>query len=441
MTRTLALAAACLLAGLPSIAQPYCEDFLSEETLPAKYRSLFPIVSDAGTGWIFTGDQLDAEYDLKPEALALVGQIVTAFADQGVPLAILMPPPRPSIAGQAAFDATAGGRVGLDVEAADASFSRMVQQVAQTGAIMPDLRAAMTRDEGLRGAYYFRRDTHWTPTGVVASALVMAEAVAQRHPDLFPNAGTVLPSFPADVEMLDEPGSLSDVAEDVCGLRPEPEVAAVPVFPASGLGLLDGAASMPRIALVGTSFSDRRRRDYYRVADAMAGAFQADVDNFSVSGGGSASAMEVFALSGAFLRAEHDLVIWELPYTENLSSISTLRQVLGALDLARSQPGGAAMSLDRTGRMVLPLGGGDPDLVVVKTPGGTPDYVTIDVRFEDGSATSLTLRRKGDFPPDLSSAEASLSVSDQGKDIAEIEARYDIASTGTQATIELRSLR
>jgi hypothetical protein len=67
--------------------------------------------------------------------------------------------------------------------------------------------------------------------------------------------------------------------------------------------------------------------------------------------------------------------------------------------------------------------------------------VTLDVRFVDGSATSLILRRKGDFPPGLSSAEASASLAGHGKGIAEIEARYDIASTGKEATIEVRSLR
>ncbi|WP_412550274.1 alginate O-acetyltransferase AlgX-related protein [Shimia sp. MIT910701] len=45
------------------------------------------------------------------------------------------------------------------------------------------------------------------------------------------------------------------------------------------------------LALLGSSFSNRYKRDHYRVADALARAFDADVENFSVSGGGPIGAI------------------------------------------------------------------------------------------------------------------------------------------------------
>lgn len=440
MNRITTLIGCSVIAASSAAAEPYCSEFLSPADMPRKYQRLAPVLSSAETGWIFTSDQFETDYTLKREAAGLIGEITGAFTARGMALAILIPPPRPVIAGQETLDAT-GGTSGFSTDTAAASFSAMIGQIRETGAIAPDLQAILLNDPALRAAYYYQRDTHWTPVGATVSAMALARMVSDQQPGLFPSAGTVVPSLGDKAETLEEPGSLSEMVRNVCGVEPAPEIAKIPIFDLPSTGLLGDTASLPKVALLGTSFSDRRKRDYYRVADAVAGAFQASVENYSVSGGGATGAMEAFVLSGAFEAAEHDLVIWELPYTEAFQSISALRQILGALSYGQSEPDGQQARLDASGRSVVAVDGQPTDLVAISTPEGTPERMTLTLTFEGGGETSIKLRRKGNFPPDLIAREAAISLADHpmGR-VVGIEAQYDIASTGESAFLELRSL-
>jgi hypothetical protein len=436
-----ALFSLCLsvAAASPFAANAYCTEFRSIEALPAKYHRIAPLYGSDQTGWIFASNQFEDRFELDATALSLLGDIAGIFARHETPLAIMMPPSRPVIAGEPALEATSGGEIDFDIGRASASFSRMVDMVNRTGVIMPDLQAIVLNDARLRDAFYFKRDTHWTPVGAAASAIILSRAVAQRHPALFPDAGSVRPTFGDVAEILEEPGSLSKVAEEVCGSAPDPEFVKVPFYPSSGGSLFGDAPARQRIALLGTSFSNAHQRDAYRVGEATAGAFQADVENYSVSGGGMIAPVEVFVLAGGLGGTDADLVIWEVPFNDAFGSHDGFRQVKGALLLPEATPVGAKQALDASGRVALPqapIG----DLLVVTTPHGTPDGITVELTFADGTETSTTLRRRGHFPADWRLEQAATSLSDlMSKDIVQILVVYDPDETGPSATVQFLS--
>ena len=320
-----------VLAMTPLAAKPYCEALLDKAALPDKYARIAPIYSDAETGWIFASNQLQQSYEMKEKPQALMARIVDGFEARGAKLAILVAPPRPVIAGQGVLRRTMGQAAGnYNVEAARDSFLTLLADLRASGAMVPDLQSMALSDLELRRRFYFRRDTHWTTVGAVHSAEALATTVAEAHPELIAHQRDIVVGWKGKIE---EKGSLSAVVQKVCGERPEREVARTAVLASAGGDLLsDMDAEHKPVALVGTSFSDRYKRDHYRVADALAASLGVEVENHSKSGGGMTGSMLAFLATGQLENGVHDLVIWELPYTQNFNSTKRLGQILKALE-------------------------------------------------------------------------------------------------------------
>ncbi|KMW56565.1 Alginate biosynthesis protein AlgJ [Candidatus Rhodobacter oscarellae] len=106
-------------------------------------------------------------------------------------------------------------------------------------------------------------DAAGLPVVDLRSALTLAQSVQQALPDAFPGARTLAHRPRAARALIEEPGSLTAIVAKTCGLEGKPEQAAVFELPASaGMDLLDDAPDRPRVALLGTSFSDRYQRDH-----------------------------------------------------------------------------------------------------------------------------------------------------------------------------------
>ncbi|ABV93646.1 hypothetical protein Dshi_1904 [Dinoroseobacter shibae DFL 12 = DSM 16493] len=390
-----------LLLATGAQAEPYCADLLEAERLPAKYARNAPIYSDAASGWVFTQDQLKERYAMKPAAQALVAEIVREFDKRDVALAIVVPPPRPIIAGQAHFDA-AMGEAHHDLDAAQASFGDLITGLAATGAIVPNLQELALSDADLRAAFYFKRDTHWTTTGALASARAVAQATATARSDLFPDMPADAPAMAPLETTIEEKGSLARILRDVCDIEPGRETAPLYNYArASAAGLLADVTDAPRVALLGSSFSDRYQTDHYRFADALSQAFDLDVENFSVSGGGPIGALEGYILSGALDRRDHPMVIWELPYTENFNSVSFLRQLLGALKYRSSGTGDTHAVRDAGAPLEIEVAQSGLSGIGIETGSLEHQNIRVDVEFVDGSAQRVTLRRRPAVPVDL----------------------------------------
>lgn len=403
---------ASLVLGSAAHSDPYCTDLLSREAIPKKYAKVAPVYSDAASGWIFTQDQLKDRYDMKSSSLKLVQASVDEFARRGVPLAIVIAPPRPVVAGQNSLDATMGQRL-YDVADARQSFDTLIAQLASTGAIVPNLSDMALSDPIIRENFYFRRDTHWTTTGSAVSAIALANTVNESMPDLFLNDAQLVFEDLGASGSIEEAGSLSKVVLTTCGTDLPAETSEAFDLSRSG-NLLETAPDGPAIALLGSSFSNRYKRDHYRFAEALTRAFDADVENLSVSGGGPIGAIEAYILSGALERRDHELVIWELPYTESFNSQSFLRQLLGALSV-NSAP------VTSVGLQHLP----DATVMKLKADGATSGIeimtedlanqsFNLEVRFDNGSTTKVYIGRRKSVPVEMRSINLRSSLSHFG---------------------------
>ncbi len=390
---------ATLLVASTVQADPFCTQLLDKAALPKKYAKIAPIYSDASSGWIFTQDQLKDRYDMKATSQRLVQEIVDEFAKRNVHLAIVVAPPRPIVAGQVHLDA-AMNPASYDLGAAQASFDKLIKGLDGTGAVVPNLSDVALSDPALRASFYFHRDTHWTPTGSAASALALAQAVNARFPDLYPQDGVVTFGDLNPSDSIEEKGSLSGVVKKVCATSPAIETAVTFDLARSG-GLLDDSAGTPSIALLGSSFSNRYQTDHYRFAEALERAFDADVENFSVSGGGPIGAIEAYVLSGALDRREHPLVIWELPYTESFNASSFLRQLLGALQQERSPKNTVQTATGADAISVqLPKEAKLSGIEIIAEDLSKQAF-RLEVRFDNGSTSKVSLQRRSHMPVEM----------------------------------------
>jgi hypothetical protein len=404
---------ASLMMGSAVQAAPYCSQLLSKERLPKKYAKLAPVYSDEASGWIFAQNQLQDRYDMKAPSLNLVQAIVDEFAKRDVPLAIVIAPPRAVIAGQDTLDATMEQQA-YSVAKAQSSFDTLISQLADTGAIVPNLSDVALSEQSIRDGFYYRRDTHWTTVGSAVSAIAVANAVNAHMPDLFPNDGTLAFGDLAASGSIEEKGSLTKVVSKTCGTALTPETSVT--FDLSRQGsLLGNAPEGPSIALLGSSFSNRYKRDLYRFADALARAFDADVENFSVSGGGPIGAIEPYVLSGALDRKDHDLVIWELPYTESFNSPSFLRQLLGALSEDRPALSEVDLLPQSKSTLVKIADGTVTSGIEIVAEDVAKQSFKLEVRFDNGSTTKVYLGRRNAVPVDMRTDSLRSSLSHFGE--------------------------
>jgi hypothetical protein len=291
------------------------------DTLPKKYQKKGPFYSDADQGWIVAGDQLMTDFSIAEESRFLMTKIAEAFNTRGIKLVLAVPPPRPLLM-SAVIE-------GYDKDKATDSFLAYLKSISDTGVIAPDLFTSMKASLG--GAAYFQRDTHWTPKGAALAALTLAHQIGEVE--------EIEKAFSSldFIEAYSEEGSLTTVVDQICKTTLMPEEVMASSFSKRGAAsdlFSDTPSEGQKIALAGTSFSNRYNRDVYRFSDALSFALDSQVENYSVSGGGIISALEALILCDAFQEGAYQTVIWEVPYTQNLSDTHSLRQILGALNIS-----------------------------------------------------------------------------------------------------------
>jgi hypothetical protein len=176
------------------------------------------------------------------------------------------------------------------------------------------------------------------------------------------------------------------------------------VNPLSEDGLLGNHSdSFPRVVLLGTSFSQRYRRDAYQVADALSAALGARVANFSVTGGGMIGAMEANLLNGRVNSQTFDLAVWELSFTHTFDSTSKLRQLLGALQGTRGPVVKRIVSDSGVIKVALHVDENREELRALAIDLGTLDLADIEVQLDrrDGGKTEFELERTRRIPDEL----------------------------------------
>ena len=377
-----------LTAPATLTAAPFCDALADVEQLPKKYAKRGPFHADAASGWVVGEDQLKASFTVTEETTALWSALREAFATRGAQLVVLAAPPRPLFAPEGVVPAN------RDLDALQAGFSAYIEALNAAGIPAPDLTQALSVD--VAEDYYFARDTHWTPKGAAWSSVELATLMGQMPPSL-----EDLPF----AETYSEKGSLSAVVEKVCGTRPVAEETVAPIYASvGGAAALLGDAGDPTVALVGTSFSDRYQTDAYQVAGALSWALGADVQNVSLTGGGLVGAMSGFIQSGALEQGQFQTVVWETPYTNPLTQIAGLRQILGALEASENQTEIYAGPLNGDWQAIA-LGAevSEDGSLVIETPGITAGTLIVELWSADKTKLRLKLRKSDRLEADLRS--------------------------------------
>jgi len=315
--------ATAMTCATGAVAKPYCTELTERAQLPKKYQNRGPFYSDTASGWIIGQDQLASNFLVSDQVTALWIGIAKEFKKLDTELVVLAAPPRPLFA-----PADVLRQINLpsdfNLEELRDRFSAYITVLNTAGIIAPDLsKLAQSKHSN---SYYFTRDTHWTPMGAAISVSHLKEAIDQTPAE--ETISTIIAS-----QNYEEKGSLAAVVEEICGTRPEIEKVPSPQFAQQGSAesLFADQTDEDTIALVGTSFSDRYKRDAYKVADAISFVMDATVENYSVTGGGIVGAMEAFIHSGALENSRFKNVVWEVPYSAPLTKVDGLRQILGVL--------------------------------------------------------------------------------------------------------------
>ncbi len=425
---TLALTIAC---ALPATAEPFCSNLNAKDLLPKKYQKRGPFYSDVSTGWIVGHDQLKDKYAVTDEAVSLWRGVKAEFDKHGVNLVVLTAPPRPLFMPDKAIDAKALP-IDVDLEGLKDGFSTYIAALNSVGIVAPDLSVI---SQGPKAAeYYFARDTHWTPMGAALSVAHLTAAMGD----------TAVQDNIARLEMTstyEEKGSLAGVVQETCGIRPELETVSAPQYAQQGSAssLFGDAPIKDKVALIGTSFSDRYQRDAYQVADALAFMMDASVDNFAVTGGGLIGSMEAFIRNGALENGNYQTVVWESPYSTPLTNVDGLRQVLGVLRLAGEQTQVGSLNT-RIGKDWISLDHGfstmDVRSLEIDTDSTNTGQLIVELIDIDGEKTRIKLFKTDRVASDMRSTKWAIFLKGMpASQIVRIKLRHPKASKQEAAII------
>lgn len=271
---------------------------------------LGPRVRRGCPDWLFLADELTphAGGDAALRARAGdVAQVRARLAAQGIELLVAAVPDKTRIA--------AGELCGLyRPPAFDGRLRAWNDALHAAGVRTVDLESALRR---VPAPAFLRTDTHWNEAGAQAAAGAIAAAARA-----LPSASEALQPRQAFVIARGEPEPQEGDLVRLAGidwlpvrLLPAPDMEPRTTFtPLAGAAAAPGAddlfgdADLPRVALLGTSYS--RNSNFVPFLEA---ALQTRVANFARDGGDFAGAAHAYFKSGEFRDTPPRLVIWEIP--------------------------------------------------------------------------------------------------------------------------------
>lgn len=273
---------------------------------------LGPQVRQGCPGWLFLAEELapqpDADRHLADRARA-VAAIRDTLHKRGITLLVAMVPDKSRIESQRLCELERSP--GLDKR-----LTAWTGLMSAAGIPTVDTSAALLGLLDRGEDPFLRTDTHWTENGAEAAAHVVADAARGLGVELVPHQDyDIQRGAPAL-----RPGDLVRLAgidKLPAGLQPTPEVAVSSTFVArkaeggklaSAEDDLFGDAELPRVALIGTSFS---RTSHF--AEFLAAALQTPVGNFAKDGGNFWGSAGAYFGSDAWKQTPPRLIVWEIP--------------------------------------------------------------------------------------------------------------------------------
>lgn len=258
-------------------------------------------VREGCRGWLFLADELElhaGRHESAATRAALVARLRDALQAQGVRLLVAVVPDKSRIESAHLCELPRA-------PGSESRVARWVGQLRARGVDVVDLAEPLGQ---LPGERYYRTDTHWNEQGAEAAARAIAAALRAR--------GLVAdkpPPAPLSPRRVERPGDLVRVA-GLDGLPrgwgPGPEMADVRHVPpvAAASDDLFGDAALPRVVLVGTSFSRTSNLVPFLARHAGEQVASAAKDGADFDGAAAA-----YVASPAFRDSRPRVVVWEIP--------------------------------------------------------------------------------------------------------------------------------
>lgn len=335
LTATLTL---CSLSSFAGGAQGDCNGIecliCSAVTDPDQYQGrgmkLMSFIAPGDDRWLFRSSvDLVNEFGIPPAMQPDFARLMATFAAKGTHVAIAVQPTR----GLMHHDKVRPEHAyGFNYAKAKASLGKMQKQLRASGAIVPDMLQVVQNPP--KNDYFFRRDSHWTPSGAEATARVMADEVMRRpfYKTLTNKAYRTEPGV-----TIPKNGILDMALEQIChntfGYQFVKNYRTVPDS-VDASDLFD-ETSDPEVVLVGTSNSAAREDEtrQYNFDGYLKQYLSVDILNFALPGAGQDGALLEYLLSDNYSPDNAPkLVIWELPANYSLDSPYMNRQLIPAVN-------------------------------------------------------------------------------------------------------------
>ncbi|UZE96305.1 alginate O-acetyltransferase [Alkalimarinus alittae] len=400
-------------AAEPHYALEACCSLCPEVNDPASYNTEFLKVSQhlvAGTdGWLYrTKLDLDESFEINQRTLNEMNRFRAALAAKGTELVMVYQPTRGLINPDGVVDAQ------YDFIAASNSYNQALQQIRDTGIIVPNLETLI--NDGSTPDFYFRRDAHWTPYGAKLTAQLVADTITKLS---VYSSITETKYKNNRVGLLNVSGSHQKAAYLICGTQfPEQYVNE---FEAStieeGESDLFSDASLPEIVAAGTSFT--KAQTNYNFVGYLKEFLSRDVLNIGQAGGGVIGSLLQYLPTEDYQEAPPKLLIWEVPSYTSLSNSFNYRQLIPLVDngcAAKPKVLSSTISLKTGNNEVLFNGGGQVKNLL------SGDYL-LDIQFNN---------------PDIKRLQAKVWYHNSRKENITLKHRDRVNSNG-RFVFELRS--
>jgi len=355
-----------------------CPEINDIESYNTRYLKTNIQLVEGADGWLYRSTlDLDEEFELSEDTLVELKRFRKALEARGTKLLMVYNPTRGLINSGSVI---ANSTKNYDFDAAAESYNRALQQIRNTGIIVPEL-STLISNEG-NPSFYFRRDAHWTPNGAMLTAQVVADKV--KTLDFFsaiPNEKFITKRS----GMLNIRGTHQKAAYLICGLEyPYQYVDEFNTEPVEeNEASLFGESDLPSIVVAGTSFSNGVTN--YNFVGYLKEFLSVDVLNVAQSGGGKIGSLLQYLASDDFQENPPKLLIWEIPAYTSLDSTFGYRELI---PLVNNGCANQSNALSRTTKLkngmneVLFNGGGEVKLLYGK------DYL-LDIQFNSPDINRL----------------------------------------------------
>lgn len=298
-----------------------CDTLKKPETY--KNWQSYRYLVEGADGWIFrTETDFRDDFPLNDRDIARLSALNDAFKAQGTTLILSILPTRGLMEGKQAPPAS------VDMARSADGYARLIKTLRGAGLHV----AAIEGDTGA-GAFYYKRDHHWTPVGAKA----MAQAVAAQVKAL--DIPLTEKKFVSEAQKtIDHVGTFEKLIKESCGVAVPPEQVTeyITYAPGDADALFDdvGAAD---IVLLGTSNSTSAA-SHANYDGFLKEALSADVENRAISGGGADAAMLQYLAARPENAKKPRVIIWEFPVYQDFHSKNFLRQAIPAVNGVCASP-------------------------------------------------------------------------------------------------------